>query len=247
VKRVIVSHRHRLIFLKTQKTGGTSVELALSQLCGPDDIITPLTDEDETLRGAVTPKNYAIPVERRSPWWRLLALTGTRGPRAGTEFHEHMNAAAVRQALGPETFDSYLKVTIVRNAWDREVSRYFWATRGDAPRRPFDRWVRRESSNPERKTWRIYTLNDTPIADVVMRYETLAEDFDALLERLGCAGSVSLPRAKGKHRAKGRDYREFYTDETRELVARRYAREIAYFGMSFDGGRQVPAKTKRAS
>ncbi|MBX7249192.1 MAG: sulfotransferase family protein [Caulobacteraceae bacterium] len=232
---MIVSHRRRLIFLKTQKTGGTSVELALSQLCGPEDIITPLTDEDETLRGEVTPRNYAIPLDRRPPWWRLLEMAGKRGPRAGTEFHEHMNAQAVRRALGAEIFDSYLKVTIVRNAWDREVSRYFWATRGDAPRRPFDRWVRRESSNPERKTWKIYTLDDQPVADVVMRHETLAKDFDALLERLGCAGAVRLPRAKGAHRTRGRDYREFYTPETRALVARRYHREIAYFGMTFDG------------
>lgn len=231
---MIVSHKHRLIFLKTQKTGGTSVELALSQLCGPDDIITPLTDEDETLRGKVTPKNYEIPVRRRRPWWPVLSALGKRGARAGVEFHEHMNAAAVRRALGSEIFDSYLKVTIVRNAWDREVSRYFWATRGDAPRRPFDVWVRRESSNPERKTWRIYSLGDRPVADVVMRYETLAADFDALLSRLGCEGAVKLPRAKGAHRAKGRDYREFYTDETRTMVARRYRREIAYFGMTFD-------------
>ena len=67
----------------------------------------------------------------------------SRRPRAGTEFHEHMNARDVRRAIGPEVFDAYLKVTIVRNPWDREVSRYFWATRGDANPPPFDRWVRK--------------------------------------------------------------------------------------------------------
>ena len=47
---MIVSHEHKFIFLKTKKTAGTSIELALSQLCGPDDIITPLTQIDEALR-----------------------------------------------------------------------------------------------------------------------------------------------------------------------------------------------------
>ena len=30
---MIVSHKHRFIFLKSQKTGGTSLELALSRIC----------------------------------------------------------------------------------------------------------------------------------------------------------------------------------------------------------------------
>ena len=139
-----------------------------------------------------------------------------------------------RRAIGAEVFDAYLKVTIVRNPWDREVSRYFWATRADANPPPFDRWVRRTSTRPERKTWEIYALGDRCIADVVLRHETLGADFDALLARLGCPGAVSLPKAKGKFRPL-RAYREFYTPETQAIVARRYAREIAYFGMTFEG------------
>jgi len=46
---VIISHEHKFIFLKTKKTAGTSIELALSQLCGPDDIIAPITEGDEVL------------------------------------------------------------------------------------------------------------------------------------------------------------------------------------------------------
>ena len=33
--KMIVSHEHKFIFLKTKKTAGTSIELALSELCGP--------------------------------------------------------------------------------------------------------------------------------------------------------------------------------------------------------------------
>ena len=47
---MIISHEHKFIFLKTKKTAGTSIELALSQLCGPDDVIPPITDSDEALR-----------------------------------------------------------------------------------------------------------------------------------------------------------------------------------------------------
>ena len=49
------SHEHKFIFLMTKKTAGTSIELALTQLCGTDYIIAPLTEIDEARRimGAV--------------------------------------------------------------------------------------------------------------------------------------------------------------------------------------------------
>ena len=37
---MIISHRHRFIFVRTEKTAGSSVEQALAELCGPEDVIT---------------------------------------------------------------------------------------------------------------------------------------------------------------------------------------------------------------
>ena len=39
---MIVSYLHNFIFIKTKKTAGSAIEMALAPLCGPDDIITPL-------------------------------------------------------------------------------------------------------------------------------------------------------------------------------------------------------------
>ena len=47
---MIICHTHKFIFLKTRKTGGTSVEIALSGCCDETDIITPVTPRDEYLR-----------------------------------------------------------------------------------------------------------------------------------------------------------------------------------------------------
>ena len=61
---MIASHQHRFIFLKTRKTAGTSVEIALSKVCGPDDIITEISPEDEELRqaaGGRPPQNFQSP------------------------------------------------------------------------------------------------------------------------------------------------------------------------------------------
>ena len=37
---MIISHKHKFIFLKTIKTAGTSIQAALEEHCGKDDIIT---------------------------------------------------------------------------------------------------------------------------------------------------------------------------------------------------------------
>ena len=57
---MIASHAHRFVFVKTRKTAGTSLEIALSRHCGPDDIVTRISPEDEELRaaaGGVGPQN----------------------------------------------------------------------------------------------------------------------------------------------------------------------------------------------
>ena len=39
---MIISHRHKFIYLKARKVAGTSVEVALAQHCGDGDIVTPV-------------------------------------------------------------------------------------------------------------------------------------------------------------------------------------------------------------
>lgn len=75
---MIISHRYRFIFLKTRKTGGTSVEIALSPFCSADDIITPIAPPDEALRASLGypgPRNTEIAFRHysRLDWLRFCA------------------------------------------------------------------------------------------------------------------------------------------------------------------------------
>ena len=36
---MIISHKHQFIFIKTVKTAGTSIEVLLDSICGPDDVV----------------------------------------------------------------------------------------------------------------------------------------------------------------------------------------------------------------
>lgn len=213
---VIVSHRHRLIFLKTRKTAGTSVEIALSRVCGPEDIITRLTDEDEELRrsvGGLGPQNTASPPLPVKPF-------------------NHMPARGVRRVVGREVWRSYHRVAIERNPWDLVVSQYYWRYR-DREAEPFEEFVRSPMlDNLANKNAAIYRLRGRIAVDRMMRHERLDADLAALWSEQGLPGTPDLPHAKA-HSRKERSYRELYTDETRDLVATRFAAVIDDLGYEF--------------
>lgn len=50
---MILSFRHRFIFIRPRKVAGTSVEMALSTLCGDDDIVPAMIAVDERQRQSI--------------------------------------------------------------------------------------------------------------------------------------------------------------------------------------------------
>lgn len=232
---MIISYKHHFIFLKTQKCAGTSVEMALSTICGPDDVVTGWGEEDKELQQQLgcQPQNCTIPERYRPRSWRLRKMARLRKSHMGLTFYNHMPASKVRQCMDPLVFDAFRKVTIVRNPWDREVSLYFWKFRASEKRPPFERYVRWPRHRPERKTFELYSIDGIIVADTVLRYETLQDDFSKFTESLG-GEAMELPRAKSNFRPKAkRDFHDFYNPTTRDVVARRYAREIEAFGYEF--------------
>lgn len=232
---MIYSKRNNFIFLKTRKTGGTSVELVLRAVCGPEDIITPV---DEKGPSAVTEQNYMM----RRPDWRLKHrirwTLGLRAPRFSPfiPIPDHIHAADVRRHVGAEAFDRAFRFSIERNPWDRQVSNYFWQIRNlptDA-RPAFADWLRSDDPELRIDNWQIYAMNGRLAVHTVLRYEHLAEDLEELARARGL-NLPELPRAKGNLRPKGTrgSYRDYYSPETRDLVASWYRPEIEAFGYDF--------------
>jgi hypothetical protein len=246
---MIINHRYRFIFLKTKKTAGTSVEIALSQYCGPDDIVTRLGSKDEPKRtelGYQGPVNYLVP---RSEWTdrdrakhlrhaahRLKrSLMGKEiNLRKEVSYYNHMPAEEVLARIGPETWNGYFKFCFERNPWDRAISAYFWENRNRKRMPDFYGFLQRMQHEGKLSNFETYAIDGKIAVDEVLLFEQLPAELDRLPGLLGLPGPLALPRTKQQFRRDRRPYQEFYSPRERDYVAEVCSREIAAFGYQFD-------------
>jgi hypothetical protein len=233
---MIISHEHKFIFLKTKKTAGTAIEAALSELCGPLDVITPYREESEQDRKGLPPQNYRIehPRKPKRPLWRKLLGRPERYYHPSVGYYEHMPAWRVRDYVGEEVWRSYFKFAFDRNPWDRQVSWYLYKTKSKRARPSFERFMQ-DRRRAFVTNYAQYTIDGALAVDFVCRYERLEEDLNAALAKAGVPGcGVKVPHTNvtpNKH--SGRDYRSYYSPDTRELVADWYKPEITLLGYGF--------------
>ncbi len=231
---MILSHAHKFIYIKTYKTGSTSVEAALSGVCGPDDVIT---EASEQLRGVrqKPAQNYRIdhPEKPHRPLWKTLLGRPERHYHPSVGYYEHMPASRVRTYAGEDVWKRYFKFSFERNPWDRQVSWYHYKTKSKTgAAKPSFAAFNADRRRAWVENWDLYTADGAVILDFVGRYEALDADFAKVLAEIGLTGQVTLPKANVS-KARDGTFRDYYTEASRALVADWYAPEIRHFGYEF--------------
>jgi hypothetical protein len=164
----------------------------------------------------------------------------------GSSLHEgrrHMVARDIRPLVDPAKWSRYFKFAFVRNPWDRLVSWYCMIVQARETNRfgmyvrevapTFEAFVKNATTGMGERTTRnqldwLTDADGTMLLDFVGRYERLGDDVAFVKQRLGL--SHDLPHT---NRSSHHGYRDYYTSETRDIVARRFARDIEYFRYEF--------------
>ena len=214
---MIISPGRGYIFVHIPKTGGTSMALALEARAQRDDILI-----------GDTPKA----VKRRG---RLKGLT------AKGRLWKHATLADIDGILTPTEIGEMLCFCLVRNPWDRMVSYYHWLRVQSfdhpavklAKALEFDAFLAHDFTRATLQAWPYgrYMQDATgrQVDALYLRLEHLAQDMAPLVHHLGF--QPELPHINRSDRSA--DYRGYYTDQTRTIVAQICAEDIARFGYTF--------------
>ena len=139
----------------------------------------------------------------------------------------------------------YFKFCFVRNTWDRFLSTYFYFKKYGR-RRPGDlkdgkiinqfkdfKGFVESFHNIEKKfsdrhfNCQVYWIDER--LDFIGKFENLQEDFNIVCDKIG----IPQQKLPHKNKSKHKHYTEYYDDETRQIVAEKYAKDIERFGYEF--------------
>ncbi|HEX3663655.1 MAG TPA: hypothetical protein VHU23_00250 [Rhizomicrobium sp.] len=246
---MIFSRQHDFLFIKGRKVAGTSVEIALSSICGPDDIITPITpiDEMERLkRGGKGAQNYS---DSRDEERRYLRKLGRKGPEelkkgiSGRELYSsHMALREFVLVFG--SLPTSRVFCVERSPYAKVISRAVMALEFDRYKKtggemaPDIERIRTAVSDLMAKPNRISVCKNielyrAPAGDLpirVLRHEALPTDFAALLTEYGISTVPELPHAKKGVESNRLDPRALFTRAQLDLINEAYADEFEVFG-----------------
>ena len=202
---MVISHRHKFIFIKTSKTAGTSLEVFLSDVCGEEDVLTPIIPHVEPHR----PRNFK-----------------------DGGFFNHMPGQQIAGLISPEIWDNYFKFCVERNPWDKTLSHFHMLKyRAEEPLSLAQYF---EKKSFPRDFGKYTNTMGELLVDKILRYETLDQELGSLFADLGIpyAGSIGV-WAKSAYRTDRRHYSNILTAQQADEVAQVFSREIELLGYEF--------------
>lgn len=226
---MLVSHRHKFIYTKSFKTGGTSVEAYFERFC---------VKEDE---GIPNLKHYEIVSD--------VGIVGGRGGfkyKRNMKWKAHMPAKKIKAQIGEKIWQSYFKFCTIRNPYQLPVSRFYF-DRGQNPNKLkelltlplpevqnlFERWLLRREKRIGMEDF-AYIIDGQFCLDDFIRYESLTEDLERICHKLNLPWNPAwLPKFYSGMRPQYATAKKLHTPKTKEWVEEKFAFELDYFGYSF--------------
>ena len=203
---MIISHKLKVIFIKTNKTAGSSFEFALSKYCGPDDIYTKILSK-QNIR-----QSWNIPEHQNDI------------KKGGKTYRSHTPASEIKKLVSQNIWDNYLKVSIIRCPYDTMISSYYWKKARDI----FCFFIiNRIIVKKSLLEYNMLCIDNRLATDFLIRYEHLDEDIKKLEIKIGCPGLLETfqnIKDKSNYRPPGKDIYTVYSQNplARAIIDKAY-------------------------
>jgi len=218
----MISRDKKFLFVHVPKTGGNSIQNVLLQYSEDRKIVKNKDNSTD---------HYGLEISENS----IL--------------HKHSTLENYYFFLGEEFYNSLFKFSVMRNPWDWCVSWYFHRNKKEWNADQFEDFIK---STPTFVDYLTIMNKRSPLMSKILRkmpfksankavafeqelnfilkFENLRNDFSTLTGKLDLP-DIELPHVnKSDHEP----YSNYYNNKTKEIVRRRFSREIEYAGYDFN-------------
>lgn len=218
---MIISHKHKFIFLKTHKTGGTSLQIALSKQCGAQDIISRLHPDDgqEIINAnGKSEQNTVVPFRyySRRDWFQYLFRARRQ------HYSEHLEVEYLKRWIGADIWNTYYKFCFERNPFEKFLSYYYWRTRDSKV--TLEEFLSEDFS--QLSDIKIYSDAGEVVVDDVFHYENMDEAIEILEGKIGFEIPMKSVKAKTGYRKDRKPYVEVFSQKQLKKIASTFNNEI---------------------
>lgn len=216
----MIDHKNKIIFIHIPKCAGSSIEYFFG----------------------VKPFDWKIP--------NYKTLTGWCDKRKIHLHHATPKELLETDLIDQTTWETYTKLTIVRNPWDRALSDYVWLNRFNTLNCNFKDFLLKkgklskiltDKSNKSYRGDHLYPqvdflkIDEKLVVDKIIRFENLKAELKAFFKSKGLT-KKDLPHDK-KSKKYFKHYSHFYQDLEKELVENIYEDDIQLLNYSFEDKR----------
>lgn len=246
---MIVSHKHKFIFIHCRKVAGSSVKVALAPHLGEDDIVIGSIHEILASGGKLNraaknsllrplPLAKAVAARLVGKSWGEAVNIGVKSFyfKRLSKNPPHPTAEQISSFFVDEWRD-YFKFAFVRNPFDQVVSDYMWRRRATGVDIEFIHFLQELKSGSSKNrlahlnavsNLEMISIKNEIVVDMVGRYETLNEDFQKIVAKLGISG-VSLGKPQKRTNNKPA-LTSFFGPREIDIVHELFHHEIEKFG-----------------
>jgi hypothetical protein len=235
---MLISHQHKFIFTKTKKTASTTVSDFFTRYC---------VESSYTSTDSVDEQVNELGVVGR----RVLGKYTSKH-----KFDVNTTPRKIRMFLGSETFDDYVKFTVIRNPFDRAISIFYFVkniennlryiidprwrfkfeiSENDSDIDLFKRWVTRYENSPQNYLTdrKMYTIDNEMCMDYLIRFENLEEGIRKVCDRVSIQFVPEYIQKFKSHYRKRIHYTEFYSDREIQIMTNVLKYELEEFNYKF--------------